>query len=1248
MHPPTTAAEFLCPECERVFGPGEERCPYDGTRLVNLGAGLAGGTVIDNRYTIRRLLGKGGMGSVYVARQHSMDRDVAIKIMHHRADGNQASVQRFFWEVRAARRLQSQHTITVFDFGQTERGSLYLAMELLKGTTLGHRLSLEEMLPVTTVVRYATQICRSLEEAHSHGIIHRDLKPENIFLVQRSGQRAFVKVLDFGVAKFLDPDGGIPLTQTGTVFGTPRYMSPEQANSEPVDARSDLYSLGILVYEMLTGRVPFAEDNPLEILYKHVHALPLPLIEAAPGLVIDPRIPALVDRLLAKRREDRPASAVEVRAELEACLETLPEEPGEAILAEEFDSGLPTPLANAATGTSDTYDALEAGSTLRAVSPTPSLGVRRDSGSALYRIVGRRNEQLRAKKALDEALRGAPRFLWVAGEAGLGKQRFSRWLAEVAKKEHRALVARGLRSASAGTAGSDLRTLVDDVLGTTLLERTALRIKLEEHPALSDQIEPDLIEALARFLRPNLAPDQAEPPVGREIFSALLRLFIRVARLQPVVIEAGRVDDGDPTTRAFLEYLATSLPSQSVRIAVVLRVDTPPGQRQVSLGGLQESIGWRAGAEGRLHELVTLQRLEGSEFAELTQTIGRGFGHLTPYLLYLSGGNPADATDLVTAIEQNPEHLRMAKTWNPVGLRVPLSELPPSIVDRAARHLNEATTQLAGLPEAVAVTRHAAMHGLEFDPLLLEQSLERDGQTAALDAVERVLDTLVRSGCLIEVPATGRAVPRLRFASGVLRELVLAQVRSPRAVRRLHQMVAETLEAFHGEAPRALELAGHWEGADALDKALGYRLTYARAARAGGRQDEAAAGFAQVLDTAQRIEAATPSVPQPAADAAAREALRVLGQLRADLGTYEAAADAFRGLLERAAKQGDALETAQAELALADVYDALAEYGAASELLRAASERYRGLGRHVDAARCELRRAASIERRGQTKAAREAYEAARRVFAQHQDTQGLADTYHAQGLLSLREGDAAEALRQLRRAVDLHQKLDVGLARAKVLHDLALAATERREYVLALDAAQKALDLFDREGHRMGVSQALGTVARVLLAQHRPAEARPFFEKALRTREDLGDRRGVGEAVGALAAIALDLDQPERAVELAQRSREIFASSGDFVGAAAALRTSGAAEAALGRFDNALALLNEGIATYQSLGKADVGLCAVLESLGDCQVKMGLTQDAVQSLGNALTVARELKAAHVIAHLEARLRGLGTGLSHAS
>ena len=237
------------------------------------------GKVIDGRYEILARIGEGGMGVVYKARQTSIDRVIAIKMLNAQMAGDQTWVQRFYNEAKACSRLAHPNTIRMFDFGQTADGRLFMTMEFLDGSSLRDAVSKGPLAP-QRVVKVLIQCCASLAEAHSIGIIHRDIKPDNVFLLNMAGSPDFVKLLDFSVAKLLEGDR--MKTQAGVVFGTPQYMSPEQGRGLPLDARSDLYALGILAFEMLTGNVPFNDENPMSVIQMHLHGAIPPLPQSIP------------------------------------------------------------------------------------------------------------------------------------------------------------------------------------------------------------------------------------------------------------------------------------------------------------------------------------------------------------------------------------------------------------------------------------------------------------------------------------------------------------------------------------------------------------------------------------------------------------------------------------------------------------------------------------------------------------------------------------------------------------------------------------------------------------------------------------------------------------------------------------------------------------------------------------------------------------------------------------------------------
>jgi tRNA A-37 threonylcarbamoyl transferase component Bud32 len=267
------------------------------------------GRVIDDRYEVLARIGEGGMGVVYQARQTSIDRMVAIKMLNQQMAQDPNWVQRFYNEAKACSQLQHPNTIRMFEFGQTRDGRLFMAMEFLDGPSLRDVMDQGPMQPAR-MLKILIQACASLAEAHAIGIIHRDIKPDNVFLLNMPGSPDFVKVLDFSVAKLLQDNQGMK-TQAGVVFGTPQYMSPEQSRGLPLDARSDLYALGILGYEMVTGRVPFNHDNAMMVLQMHLRD-PIPPLPAH----LPPAVQQIITTALDKDPNRRHQSAGEM---MQAC-----------------------------------------------------------------------------------------------------------------------------------------------------------------------------------------------------------------------------------------------------------------------------------------------------------------------------------------------------------------------------------------------------------------------------------------------------------------------------------------------------------------------------------------------------------------------------------------------------------------------------------------------------------------------------------------------------------------------------------------------------------------------------------------------------------------------------------------------------------------------------------------------------------------------------------------------------------------
>ena len=326
-----------CPSCAHPLQPGSRICAVCGTSLY-LKAQRKDplvGRIVAGRFMIEDLVGQGGMGKVYKARHLSLDRPVCLKLLKPALLEDPTLVGRFEREAKAASRLNHPNVIQVIDFGRTEDGGLFIAMEYVHGKDLRTILRDEWPLDESRLCNIIAQVLSALGEAHAHNVIHRDLKPENIMVEPRRGEPDFVKVLDFGIAKILDSD--LPLlTRADVVCGTPQYMAPEQATGSSLDNRCDLYAVGVILYQLATGHLPFDGPNSMDVLNKHVNDKPIPPRDRQPNAPISEAMEKLILRSLEKDPRDRPQTAEQFRQLVLAV--------GKKAQADSLRPRMPTPL----------------------------------------------------------------------------------------------------------------------------------------------------------------------------------------------------------------------------------------------------------------------------------------------------------------------------------------------------------------------------------------------------------------------------------------------------------------------------------------------------------------------------------------------------------------------------------------------------------------------------------------------------------------------------------------------------------------------------------------------------------------------------------------------------------------------------------------------------------------------------------------------------------------------------------------
>ncbi len=307
----------VCPTCKKEYSNEVIVCPDDSSQLAPLAKDALIGTVFADKYEILSVLGAGGMSVIYKARHKYMERICALKLLHPFLLSDSSMFQRFQYEAKAASNLYHPNVVAMHDFGITNDGKAYLVMDYLEGEDLSTVLERDVFLTEPQAREIFRQALAGLDHAHSKGVIHRDLKPSNLFLIPQTDGSVLVKLVDFGIAKITDSGSAAQnLTRTGEVFGSPLYMSPEQCAGKSLDARSDIYSLGCLMYEALSGRRPLVGESALETMHMHIKEMPLTLSQAAPKLEVSPQLENAVMKCLCKRPDDRFSSVAELYQEI--------------------------------------------------------------------------------------------------------------------------------------------------------------------------------------------------------------------------------------------------------------------------------------------------------------------------------------------------------------------------------------------------------------------------------------------------------------------------------------------------------------------------------------------------------------------------------------------------------------------------------------------------------------------------------------------------------------------------------------------------------------------------------------------------------------------------------------------------------------------------------------------------------------------------------------------------------------------
>ena len=1070
----------------------------------------AAGERLADRYTILKRVSLGGFGAVYKAVQDTLGREVAIKVLLPEIFANRDYVEQFRQEALLTSQLRHPNTITVFDYGQTSVGLLFLVMEWLDGKTLGQALREEGAMPYERAYSVSHQILKSLAEAHDRGMVHRDLKPSNLFLCEQYGETDFVKVLDFGLVKNMSPDI-LPSLQGGPIDapnftekrrapGTPHYMAPEQATGKGTTTASDIYSFGLILYEMLTGHRAFDGTDKMQVLLKQARDPVPPLPDELQSTFLGKIVKLCVHKNPAKR----PQKA----NELVKTYQRVEDTGGVEVHTTEI-------------RTTDSW---------RALAEPRSLTSEISSGPA-EELLGR-DQELEAFEALlrRASAGGDGCAMTVAGEVGVGKTALvDRYIAVFSEKFSGRVLRAGFLPRATQPLGG-WRVALRELLGLRSHEVNDVRHQVRQSLEALGIKDIYLLNFLSGFLFGSLGNREDQWDECRQRIEALLSELSQQRGGVLLVFDNAHWAD-TASLQLIGKLLATdcALSKKPIYWVMASRSDARPDSPE-----LQNLLEWLPVLGERYHELKLgpLNKRASLQIIERAIDMQRD---MAQRCLTLSRGNPLWLQLVVRYLIDEAEHISRQINNAPDPAAIDPSSarlyLPNSMDKIALRRIDQVVRKYAQ-EMFREILRRAALVGETFLPAVMERVLRRERQYEMLDRMPWALELWRREGVLRR-PVEG--TDTLEFVHPHLIEFFTSESDPPLhlTVAQAKEDAARDVEEYHVEP---YELARHFRAANELKVAAKYFDTAAQKALKNNQHAAARDLYQEMLPLLGSNQEADLTIR--------KQTFLALGEISQRLYEIGPSSDYFKTSLELGQADHDTRTQGQALCGQAELSLMQGHFDEATRLFYRARAMLNEAD-HIAYGRVLLGMGRVFARSGDWTKSRSCFESAQRLGNDNRNYALVARALQRLGHLDLGMGHTSSAHERFGQALEFYRAIQQTDHEADALLDLSRTSLQYRQVAEALSYAQQALSIRQRQADPPGIARAQLGLAEIELDQLNVSEAHKLINRALPTFKNLGDMLGIARSHALMAQVHRLQGQTTPARRLAQGALPFFEENGD-------------------------------------------------------------------------------------------------------